>query len=66
MPGQSLGSETHVLVVQLHTFGLSWRIPHRRTGTSLYLTYAWSSRQPDADVEGPIATLTLPATSTGS
>ena len=49
-----------------HTFALHWRIPHRRPGTSLYLTYAWSSRQPDADVEGPIATLTLPSTSTGS
>jgi len=43
-----------------HTFGLSWRIPHRRAGTSLYLTYAWSSHQPDASVEGPIATLALP------
>ena len=43
-----------------HTFGLSWRIPHRRAGTSLYLTYAWSSHKPDASVEGPIATLALP------
>jgi hypothetical protein len=43
-----------------HTFGWSWRIPHRRAGTSLYLTYAWSARQPDASVEGPIATLALP------
>lgn len=42
-----------------HTFGLRWRIPHRRPGTSLYLTYAWSSHQPDASVEGPIATLAL-------
>src|SRR5262245_24664741 len=43
-----------------HTFGLRWRIPHRRPGTSLYLTYAWSSHQPDASVSGPIATLALP------
>jgi hypothetical protein len=43
-----------------HTFGLDWRFPHHRTGTSLYLTYAWSSHQPDASVEGPIATLALP------
>ena len=43
-----------------HTFGLSWRVPHRRAGTSLYLTFAWSARQPDASVEGPIATLALP------
>ena len=43
-----------------HTFGLTWRIPRRRAGTRLYLSYGWSSRQPDADAEGPIATLTLP------
>lgn len=43
-----------------HTFGLRWRIPHRRPGTSLYLTYAWSARQPPASVEGPVATLALP------
>ncbi len=49
-----------------HTFGLHWRIPHRRPGTSLYLTYAWSAHQPSASVAGPIATLALPSTSTGS
>jgi hypothetical protein len=43
-----------------HTFGLHWLIPHRRAGTSLDLTYAWSSNQPPASVEGPIATLALP------
>ena len=43
-----------------YTFSLYWRIPHRHAGTSLYLTYAWSTRQPDADAEGPIATLALP------
>lgn len=43
-----------------HTFGLRWRIPHRRDGASLYLTYAWSSHQPPASVSGPIATLALP------
>jgi len=42
-----------------HTFGLYWRIPHRHGGTSLYLTYGWSSHQPDASVEGPVATLAL-------
>lgn len=49
-----------------HTFGLHWHIPHRRPGTSLYLTYAWSSHQPPASVSGPIATLRYPSTSTGS
>jgi|SRR5262249_28735541 len=43
-----------------HTFGLDWRIPHRRPSISLYLTYAWSSHQPDASVSGPVATLSLP------
>jgi hypothetical protein len=43
-----------------HTFGLRWRIPHRRPGTSLYLIYAWSAHQPPARVQGPIATLALP------
>ena len=47
-----------------HTFGLHWHIPHRRPGTSLYLTYTWSSHQPDASVSGPIATLHYPSTST--
>ena len=42
-----------------HMFGLHWRLPHRRPGTSLYLTYAWSSHRPDASVSGPIATLAL-------
>src|SRR5262249_16850863 len=40
-----------------HTFGLRWRILHLRPGASLYLTYAWSSRQPPASVLGPIAVL---------
>lgn len=43
-----------------HTFALHWRIPHSRAGTSWYLTYAWSSQQPDASVSGPIAALALP------
>jgi hypothetical protein len=47
-----------------HIFGLDWRIPHRRAAASLYLTYAWSSHQPPASAEGPIATLALPSTST--
>lgn len=42
-----------------HTFGLHWRIPRRRAGTSRYLTYGWSSHQLDASVEGPIAMLAL-------
>ncbi len=48
------------LSVGSHTFGLYWRVPHRRAVTSLYLTYAWSSYQPDASVSGPIAALALP------
>lgn len=40
-----------------HTFGLRWRISHRRSGASLYLGYAWSSSQ--ADVAGAIAQLIL-------
>lgn len=43
-----------------HTFGLHWLVPHRRPGTSLYLTYAWSAHQPPASVEGAVATLALP------
>ena len=29
-----------------HTFGLRWRVPHRRSGAGLYLVFAWSSHQP--------------------
>jgi hypothetical protein len=43
----------------VHTFGLNWRIPQGRSGGSLYLIFAWSSHQPDADVAGPIAVLAL-------
>ena len=42
-----------------HTFGLHWHVPHRHAGTNRYLTYGWSSHQPDASAEGPIATLAL-------
>ena len=42
-----------------HTFSLRWRVPRHRSATSLYLTYAWSSRQPPVDTAGPIATLML-------
>jgi hypothetical protein len=61
-----LAHYTQPLSTGSHTFGLHWRMPHRRAGTSLYLTYGWSSHQPDASVEGPIATLALPQHSTGS
>jgi hypothetical protein len=40
-----------------HTFRLRWRIPYRGSGASLYLTFAWSSRQPPAGVSGPVAQL---------
>jgi hypothetical protein len=40
-----------------HVFGLTWRIPHRRAGSSVYLSYAWTSHRPDASAEGLIATL---------
>jgi hypothetical protein len=43
-----------------HTFGLTWRVPRRRGSGSVILAYAWSSHQPDARAEGPIATLALP------
>lgn len=42
-----------------HTFNLRWHVPQHRPATSLYLTYAWSSRQPPMDTSGPIATFTL-------
>jgi hypothetical protein len=42
-----------------HTFSLRWRIPQRRSGTSMYLTFAWSSQQPPASVAGPVAQLLL-------
>jgi hypothetical protein len=55
-----------VLPTGSHTFDLHWRIPHRHSHSNWYLTYAWSSNQPPASVSGPIATLALPSTSTGS
>jgi hypothetical protein len=42
----------------VHTFGLRWRIPKHRSG-SVYLTMAWTSRQPSASVSGPVARLVL-------
>jgi hypothetical protein len=42
-----------------HTFGLRWRIPQRRPGTSLYLIFTWSSQQPPASISGPVARLLL-------
>lgn len=42
-----------------HTFRLRWRIPERRSGTSLLLVSAWSGHPPPADVVGPIAELIL-------
>jgi len=42
-----------------HTFSLRWRIPQRRSGTSLYLTFDWSSQQPPAVVSGPVAQFLL-------
>jgi len=41
------------------TFRLRWRVPQRRPGASLYLIFAWSSRQPPASVSGPVAQLIL-------
>jgi len=57
-----LAHYTQPLSTGSHTFGLHWRIPRRHAGTSLYLTYGWSSHHPDASVEGPIATLAPPST----
>ena len=61
-----LAHYTLPLPARSHTFGLHWHVPHRRPGTSLYLTYTWSSHQPDASVSGPVATLRYPSTSTDS
>lgn len=38
-----------------HAFKFRWRTPQRRSPSSLYLTFAWSS--PDASVSGPVAQL---------
>lgn len=40
-----------------HTFSMRWRVPHRRSGASLYLTFGWSSHQPNATVAGAAAQL---------
>jgi hypothetical protein len=42
-----------------HTFTLRWQVPQNRSATSLYLTYAWSSRQPPVETAGPVASFTL-------
>jgi hypothetical protein len=42
-----------------HTLGLRWRIPHRRSGTSLYLVTAWSGQPPPGNVAQSVAQLTL-------
>jgi hypothetical protein len=42
-----------------HTLGLRWRIPYRRSGTSLYLVTAWSGQPPPGNVAQPVAQLTL-------
>jgi hypothetical protein len=42
-----------------HTFGLRWRVPKRRSGTSLYLVTSWSSRHPPANVGQFVAQLIL-------
>jgi hypothetical protein len=42
-----------------HTFGFRWRIPRLHAGTSLLLTFAWSSHQPPASVSGPFAHLVV-------
>jgi hypothetical protein len=40
-----------------HTFGLHWRIPERRSGTSLYLITAWNGHPPPGNVEQFVAQL---------
>jgi hypothetical protein len=42
-----------------HTFGLRWRIPTRRSGTSFYLVTAWSSRRPPGNAGQFVAQLVL-------
>jgi hypothetical protein len=42
-----------------HTIGLRWRIPQRRSGTSLYLVTAWSGQPSPGNVAQSVAQLTL-------
>jgi hypothetical protein len=43
----------------VHTFALRWRVPKNRSGSSVFLTMAWTSRQPSVSVSGPVAQLRL-------
>jgi hypothetical protein len=42
-----------------HPFVLHWRVPERRAGATVYLTFTWSGSQPPAEVAGPVAVLRL-------
>jgi hypothetical protein len=42
-----------------HTLGLRWRIPERRSGTSLYLVTAWDGHPPPGNFGQFVARLTL-------
>jgi hypothetical protein len=42
-----------------HTFGLRWRVPKGRSGTSLYLVTAWSGPPPPGTSGQAVAQLTL-------
>jgi hypothetical protein len=49
---QPLSAGTHML-------GLRWRVPQRRSGTSLYLITAWDGQPPPGNVEQFVAQLIL-------
>jgi hypothetical protein len=49
----------HPLPPGSHAFTLRWRSPVRPSAAGLYLTFAWSSLQPPAEVSGPVAQFVL-------
>jgi hypothetical protein len=54
-----LASYRQPLSAGSHTFGLRWRVPERRSGTSLYLITAWSGHSPPGNAEQFVAQLIL-------
>jgi hypothetical protein len=49
----------HPLSAGLHIFGLRWRVPKRRSRSTLYLITAWSGHSPPGNVEQFVAQLML-------
>lgn len=54
-----LANYRHPLAAGSHTFTLRWRVPDHPPAARLYLSFAWSSHQPPANVAGPIALFVL-------